>query len=204
MKRWIIVGAALALALAGFGGMAWWAGQGRAHAFSGIVAEPPVPVADFTLTAQAGKALALSDLRGQWALVFYGYTSCPDVCPTTLATLRRVREALGAGAGRVQIVFISIDPDRDTPEAMNTFIGRFGPGFVGLTGRPDQIAAAAKSLGVTYNRVNASSAPAGYLMSHSAFVYLLDPGSRLRVTYPFGVSVKEMTADLNYLFAATP
>lgn len=200
MKRWTVIIAALALAIAGFGGMAWWASQGRAHAFSGIVAEPPAPVADFTLTANTGQPLALSDLHGQWTMVFYGYTSCPDVCPTTLATLKHLREALGDQAGKLQIVFISIDPDRDTPAVMNTFIGHFGPGFTGLTGTPDQIVAAAKSFGVTYNRVAVNSAQAGYLMSHSAFVYLLDPQSRLRVTYPFGVSVNEMKADLDYLF----
>ena len=171
-----------------------------AHQFSGIVNQPPGPAADFTLTDETGAPFRLSDLRGQWILLDYGYTSCPDVCPTTLAMLRQMRLQLGAEADKVRIVFVSVDPERDTPEKLGQYLNHFGDDLKGLSGTPAQVAEAAQPYGVKYEKKEADSA-LGYLVSHTAFVYLIDPQFQLRVTYPFGISASDMAADLAYLFS---
>lgn len=199
MKRWIVWVAAVGLAVLGFAGVAWWAFQDRGHTFAGLVVNPPQPATDFTLTTRNDQAVALSDLRGQWVLLSYGYTHCPDVCPTTLAILKRAKESLGANSQNVRVVFVSVDPQRDTPDQTQQYVEHFGSDFVGLSGSPTAVATAAQSFGVIYEAKESESA-AGYLVSHSAFVYLIDPQSRWRVTYPFGVTAPEIAADLNYLF----
>jgi protein SCO1/2 len=199
MKRWSVLFAAVGLAALGFGSMAWWAIQSRGHTFAGLVVDPPQPATDFTLTTRHDQTLALNSLRGQWVLLTYGYTHCPDVCPTTLATLKHVKESLGANSPQVRVVFVSVDPERDTPDLTQQYVKHFGEDFVGLSGSPSAVATAAKSFDVTYQKKDSTSA-AGYSVSHSAFVYLIDPQSRWRVTYPFGVTAQEIAADLNYLF----
>ncbi len=200
MKRWmLLIGAALVAAL-GFGSVALYVAATRAHTFSGVVADPLTPAPDFTLTDETGQPFALSQLREQWILMSYGYTSCPDVCPTTLAHLRSARELLGEEAAKVTVVFVSVDPDRDTPELMAEYVHHFNPDFKGLTGTSETVALAAKAFDVNYEKKPAD-ADGKYLVGHSAFVYLIDPQFRLRLTYPFGVSAQEIAADLTYLFS---
>ncbi len=176
----------------------------RNHVFAGVAQPEGAFVADFTLRTRADRAVRLADLRGRYVLVSYGYTFCPDVCPTTLAMLHRVMADLGAERDRVAVVFVSIDPERDTPDRTAEYVSAFGPDFIGLSGAPDQIAAAAHVFNVSYSRQEAPSSAAGYLMNHSAFVYLVDPEGRWRVTYPYGVEAAGILRDLEYLIAQDP
>ena len=131
----------------------------------------------FTLVNQDGKPVDQSLLNGKWSVVFFGYTYCPDYCPTTLTTLGRAMDALGAKAKDTQVVFISIDPERDTPAAMKTYISSrvFPKNITGLTGTPAQVAQAAKAYKVYYQKEGTGTS---YTMDHSTVVYLMDPSGR--------------------------
>ncbi|MBI3241814.1 MAG: SCO family protein [Chloroflexi bacterium] len=199
LSKWIII-AGLVLLVA-VGGAAAWLTLKNAHTFSGVAASPPAVAANFTLTNGDGQIFSLDDLRGQWILLSYGYTSCPDVCPATLANLRQVKEALSpAQAEQVRVVFVTLDPERDSADILKRYVAHFGADFIGLTGSPDEVAAAAQAYGVKYEKKISVSA-AGYLVSHSAYVYLIDPQFRLRLTFPFGVRSQEIVSDLNYLIS---
>jgi protein SCO1/2 len=128
----------------------------------------------FTLVNQDGKPVDQSLLNGKWSVVFFGYTYCPDYCPTTLTTLGRAMDALGAKAKDTQVVFISVDPERDTPAAMKTYISSrvFPKNITGLTGTPAQIAQAAKAYKVFYQKEGTGTS---YTMDHSTVLYLMDP-----------------------------
>jgi protein SCO1/2 len=170
----------------------------RPHAYTGLLQKPPAPAPDFTLVDERGQPFTLSTLRGRWVLLVYGYTTCPDVCPATLAILRQARAELGPDAEQVQVVFVSVDPERDTPEVMGQYVAHFDPTFHGLTGTPEAVAQAAAAYGVIYQRRAAASA-VGYLVNHSAYVYVIDPAFRWRLTFPFGARPAEVAEDLRYL-----
>ncbi|MBI5877409.1 MAG: SCO family protein [Chloroflexi bacterium] len=170
-----------------------------AHQYGGVYQDPPKPAGDVRMTDESGKPAALSELRGQWVLLAFGYTTCPDVCPTTLARLAEVRRQLGAEAADVRVAFVTVDPARDNVARIAAYVHRFDETFKGFTGTDQELTAAAQAYGVSYSRVESDSA-AGYLMSHTAFVYLIDPQFRIRVVYPFGVESDEITHDLRYLF----
>lgn len=175
--------------------------QPRPYIFAGVVQPDPAPVEDFALEAAGGRAIALSDLRGRYGLIVFGYTFCPDVCPGTLALLGRVLAGLGSDRDQVFVAFISIDPERDTPDRTATYAALFDPAFIGLSGTPAAIATAASRFNVTYARQEAPGSAAGYLMSHSAYVYLVDPQGHWRVSFPYGVTDDEITRDLQHLIA---
>lgn len=142
--------------------------------------EPPRTLADFSLTDHTGAGFTLERLRGRWTFVFFGYTHCPDICPTTMSTLNTVARALEAGpdgAASPQYVFVSIDPERDTPEQLGKFVPYFNPSFLGVTGDPAAINALTRQLSVLYLKVEPDR-PDGYLMDHSAAILLLDPEAR--------------------------
>lgn len=131
----------------------------------------------FTLTDQLGRSVTDADFRGRWMLVYFGYTYCPDVCPTTLQTIAGAMDALGPDAAKIVPVFVTIDPARDTPKVLASYVKLFDPRLVGLTGTPDQIAAVAHAYHVYYARVPGSSSNS-YAMDHSSFIYLMDPQGR--------------------------
>jgi protein SCO1/2 len=193
--RWL-VGSVILVGLLGIGVIVWRMTQ--THQFSGLMKEPPEPAADFTLTDETGNPFTLSQLRGQWVLLYYGYTTCPDVCPATLAILAQAKRELGADGAKFRVVFITVDPERDTTEVMRRYLKNFGDDYKGLTGSAAQIANAAKPYGVKYEKVSTTSA-LGYLVNHSGSVYLIDPQWRWRETFPFGVQPDEVAADLKYL-----
>ncbi len=128
----------------------------------------------FTLTNGNGKTVTAADLRGKYLLVYFGYTFCPDVCPTTLADVAQALDTLGAKADRVQPLFITIDPARDTPAVMRTYVTAFSPRIEGLTGTPDEIAAVAKKYHVYYARHQEAGAQ-DYTMDHSSVLYVMGP-----------------------------
>jgi protein SCO1/2 len=188
----------LGLTIVGLSAGAW--ALSRPHQYAGLLAEPPAPAADFTLIDQTGQPVALSDLRGEWVLLSFGYTTCPDVCPVTMAFLRQARERLGANGAEMRVVFVSVDPERDTPEVMGRYVAQFGDNLLGLTGPSEAVAEAAAAYGVKYEKRDIETA-VGYLVNHSAYVYVLDPDFRLALTIPFGVRPEEMAADLEALLA---
>ncbi|MFZ4408898.1 MAG: SCO family protein [Paracraurococcus sp.] len=133
----------------------------------------------FSLTDQAGHAVTERDYAGRWMLVYFGYSFCPDVCPTELGTMAAALDSLGAAADRVAPVFISVDPQRDTPTALADYVSRFHPRLQGLTGTPEQIAEVARRYRVYYAKVQRPDMT-DYLMDHSSFIYLVGPDSRVR------------------------
>lgn len=152
--------------------------------------------ADFELTDHLGTVRKDEDFAGKWLLVFFGFTNCPDVCPTTLSEVAAVMDGLGDGTDRVQPLFVSIDPERDTPAAMAEFVPLFDAGIVGLTGTPDQIAATAESFFVYYEEIEEAAAPGGYAMSHTSQLFLFDPEGEFVKTYPYGTAAEVILADL--------
>ncbi len=152
---------------------------------------------DFTLTGSDGKPFEMSSLRGKTVLLFFGYTSCPDICPTTLGALAQAYRELGkddAGektADKVKTVFVSVDPEKDTPEKLREYLDYFAVPAVGLTGTPEQLAAVAKQYGASYERVESDSA-AGYLIEHSTYLYLIDPVGRVRHLFRYGDKPEEI------------
>lgn len=169
--------------------------QLRPYAFHGRLAPEAAPVADFTLVGPGGAAVKLSDFRGKLTALYFGYTYCPDVCPTTLADLARALRQLGQRADTVQVIMVTVDPDRDTPEQLADYVRRFDPTFIGLSGSADQIAAAAASLGIYYQKREGTAAT-GYLVDHTATISVLDKEGRVLLVWPFGTLAEEMAADL--------
>jgi len=155
----------------------------------------------FSLIDETGRAVTEADYDGAWRLVFFGYTYCPDVCPTTLNTIAGVLARLGADAARVKPLFITVDPARDTPEVLAEYVAAFDRRITGLTGTAEQIAAAARAFGVYYakvgNEAGGDDAPSGdYLMDHSAFIYLMDPKGRYLAAFSHDDAVDKIVAGI--------
>lgn len=159
-------------------------------------AQDPAFRADFELTDHRGMVRTQEDFAGRWMLVFFGFTNCPDVCPTTLSEVAAVMEGLGDDTGKVQPIFISIDPERDTPSAMAEFVPLFGAGLIGLTGTPGQIAKTAETFPIYYERIEDAAAPGGYSVSHTSHLLLFDPEAGFAASWPYGTRAEEILADL--------
>jgi protein SCO1/2 len=189
--RLLVAAAALGAALAGY----WMAQQlDRAgpRLASGTWLPRPKPLGDFTLTDTSGRAFTRRDLGGAPALVFFGFTHCPDVCPTTLMKLAQVRKR--AGLKGLRVLFVSVDPQRDTPPVLGVYVHAFDPAFLGLGGDPGSIRALAGNFGVAVNRVEL---PGGdYTMDHSAVVFLLDARARIAAIFTPPFEVAALAADL--------
>ncbi len=168
------------------------------YTFHGMVLQSPQPTANFTLTTHDGQPFQLQDYRGSIVLLYFGYTTCPDVCPTTLAELKKARDLLGPQKDKVQVVMVTVDPERDTPQWMAEYMSHFDPSFIGLSGTPEQIAQVATRFGIFYEKQKADSA-LGYLVDHTATVAAIDREGYLRVVFPYGMSAREIADDLEYL-----
>jgi protein SCO1/2 len=155
------------------------------------------PVFDFDLVSDTAGHVKLSDFRGKPVLLYFGYTFCPDVCPTTMAELGRMMRELGDRADDVQVIMISVDPERDTPERLGEYVRYFHPSFMGLTGTEDEISQTATPLGIYYARREVEGA-SGYLMDHTATVLLVDKDGLARLIWPYGTSAEDMAADVRY------
>ena len=153
---------------------------------------------DFALTDANGKPRTLRDFRGKAVIVFFGYTHCPDVCPTTLAELAETMKRLGPDADRVQVLFVTVDPERDTPALLAQYVPFFDKRFLGLYGTPDQLAATAREFKVVYQK-QPGPTPGTYSMDHSAGTYLYDPEGRLRVYVSYGQGADVFTHDVRAL-----
>ncbi|MDD2694806.1 MAG: SCO family protein [Anaerolineales bacterium] len=170
----------------------------RPYRFRGSLIDPPAPAADFELLDQNEQPWRLSAQRGKIVLLFFGYTYCPDVCPITLTEFKRIGEALGEQAGEVRFVFITIDPQRDTPARLGAHLGRFDPGIIGLTGEPAALQAVWGAYGV-YQKSQERGSAGGYLVDHTSRVYLIDASGNWRLTYPFEIGAEAITADIRHL-----
>jgi protein SCO1 len=144
-----------------------------------------------------GKPRSLGDWRGKVVVVFFGYTQCPDVCPTTMAELAQIRTMLGSAGDRLQTVFVTIDPERDTPEILKAYVANFGPNVVALRGTAEQTAAVAKEFKVFYAKVPGKSG--SYTMDHSAASFVFDPAGRVRLFVPYGADPKVLAADIRQM-----
>jgi protein SCO1 len=185
----MVVGAAVAVQAAG-------APELKAGVF-----EPPQPAPELaTLKATDGGLLALARYRGKVVALVFGYTQCPAVCPTTLATLAEARKGLAADARAVQVVYVTVDPERDALPTMNAYLAAFDKTFVGGTGTPAALEDVYKHYGVT--AVKVPMAGGGYGMNHSSSVYLIDRDGRLRALMPYGHEAKDFVHDFQRLLAA--
>ncbi|MGA8055354.1 MAG: SCO family protein [Burkholderiales bacterium] len=156
---------------------------------------------DFRLTDHTGTPRTLADYKGRAVVMFFGYTHCPDVCPTTLAEMKSVLQGLGEDAKRVQVLFVTVDPDRDTREVLAQYVPAFDPSFTGLYGDAAATAEVAKEFKVFYQKVPGTS-PGSYTVDHSAGSYVFDPQGRLRLFVRYGTKADDLAADLKRLLAA--
>ncbi len=154
--------------------------------------------ADFTLKDTEGRAKTMADFKGKVVVLFFGYTQCPDVCPTTLQTMATALQGLGEDAGKVQVVFVTIDPKRDTPELLKQYVPQFNPTFIGLTGSDEELAKAAKGMRVFYQKVDGKTA-SSYTFDHTAGAYVFDPKGQLRLLIKHGQPVEQIIPDLQAL-----
>lgn len=168
------------------------------YSFHGTVIELPEPAADFTLTDHNGGQVSLSDFRGQVVILYFGYTYCPDICPTTLAELAKVNQELGRDAGETEMIMISVDPLRDTPDRLASYLAHFDPAFIGLTGTEDEIKAAASPLGIFYQKQD-GSVKSGYLVDHTGAQLLIDEEGYFRLLFAIGTPADEIAADLRHI-----
>lgn len=161
--------------------------------------EPYPPAAEFTLERSDGTSFQLSQMRGRVVLLFFGYTSCPDICPATLAELNQAMGKLRESeADRVQVVFVTVDPERDTPERTQEYVNHFNPGFIGLSGTEEQLAKVWSDYGVFREIVEGTSA-LGYIVNHTARVTLIDGNGNMRISFGFDTPVDDIVHDLKLI-----
>jgi len=174
-------------------------GSATAAEFKGGLLTPSKMAPDFSLTTPEGKPFRLSGERGKVVALWFGYTFCPDVCPTTLAELAQVRSRLGGDGNRFRIVFVTVDPERDTQARLREYVSAFSGSFTALTGAPERLAETRKAYGVVADKRVVAGTSAAYLIDHSAFVYVIDPAGQLRLMFPFGMPIEDMTHDIKLL-----
>lgn len=168
------------------------------YTFHGAILQSPMPANDFALTSHMGQRLALSDLRGKFVLIYFGYTFCPDVCPTTLADLHKALNLLGKDRDQIQVLMVTVDPERDTLPVLSDYVTHFDPTFIALRGTSAETAQVATQFGIYYEKAEGDSS-LGYLVNHTATVMVIDRKGFLRLVFPYGTSAEDMADDLKYL-----
>jgi protein SCO1/2 len=168
------------------------------YQYQGSLIDPPAPAYNIALQDTDGELFQLSDHTGEVVLIFFGYTNCPDVCPTTMAEFKQVYEKLGPDADRVKFVYFSVDPERDTRERVNDFVNAFNPNFIGITGDEANLEPVWQAYGVYHEKQEVGSA-AGYVVDHTASIYVIDTQGGWRMTFPYGLGVDAMTTDIQHL-----
>lgn len=169
------------------------------YKYRGALIDPALPAPEISLPATTGDTFHLSEQTGKVVLIFFGYASCPDVCPTTLADLKQVKARLGQDAGSVQVVFITVDPDRDTLDKLSAYLKLFDQKDIGLSGSFEQLEPVWREYGVYRQIDSQSQTEAGYLVDHSSRLYLVDPQGNLRLTYAYGTLPDDIAADISHL-----
>ena len=198
VKRSLVIGGVILVVAIGLG---IFLGFLQEYAFNGVVYENPKPAPQIILDGSDDAQFNLKSLSDKIVLIFFGYTSCPDVCPSTLSDMKRVTKLLGDDADSVQVIFITVDPDRDTVENLNSYLSLFDPKFLGLTGAISDLEKVWDEYGV-YREIDTSSkTAAGYLVNHSSRLYLIDQKGRLFLTYGYGTSPESIAEDIEYLIS---
>lgn len=170
----------------------------RPHTFHGTVIQSPSPSFNFKLSGVNGD-VTLSDYRGKLVLIYFGYTFCPDICPATLANVGQALRGLSEKqANDVQVIMISLDPERDTPEKLADYMSHFYPTFIGVTGSDEQLAEVTSLYGIFYQKSPGKTAET-YLIDHTATLLVIDREGYLKLVFPFGVTVDEIADDLKYM-----
>jgi protein SCO1 len=167
--------------------------------FKSGVFDPPREAPDFELSGSNGSTLTLKQLRGKVVILEFGFTFCPRVCPVTLANLAEVFKKLGPAAADVQLVFVTVDPDRDSPARLREFLQFFHPTFLGATGTEEKLDAVRQAYGVIATKAASENKKLGYEVHHSSSVYLIDREGKLRVLVPFGKSPDAIVHDIKLL-----
>jgi len=193
MLRWLAT-AALTAASA-----PWLAAcSDKKASFSSIDVTDAPYARSFSLKDHNGQVRQLSDFAGKVVVMFFGYTQCPDVCPTTMVELTEIKKSLGKDGDRLQAVFVTVDPARDTPQVLKAYMENFDPSFLALIPTPDELAVVAKEFKVYYNKVEGKT-PTSYTMDHSAFSYIYDTKGKLRLFSNYGADRKLLAQDLALL-----
>ncbi|MGC4107384.1 MAG: SCO family protein [Thermomicrobiales bacterium] len=177
------------------------------YEFTGGFWEPPHAATDLALTDQNGQPFSLDDHRGKVILLYFGYTYCPDYCPTTLTDFMQVKEDLGEKAKDVEVVFVSVDPARDTPARLKEYLDFFDPSFIGLTGTQEQLKPIERDYVISVSKEPATPSSSGssfYLVSHSTSLFAIDQQGNLRLTWPYGTTPADISADVTHLLDNPP
>ena len=199
MKNTLLVGA-LVLPLVALGAfLASRRAPKQEQGFRSGLFEPPREAPAFSLDGSNGRKLSLRDHFGQVVILEFGYTYCPYVCPVTLDRLAQVYKKLGREARDVQLIYVTVDPKRDSPERLREHLATFNQSFLGATGTPDEVAAVLKAYGIVADQVVSQDHALGYEVDHSSFLYLVDPQGRLRGLVPFGTPADDIVHDLELL-----
>jgi protein SCO1/2 len=169
------------------------------YRFKGTEYLDPQPAPDFELTRADGGELKLSHQRGRVVMLFFGFTACPDVCPATLGDARRLLEELGEDADRTEYLFVTVDPERDTPEILRKYVSIFDPAIIGLTGSADELAQVWRDYGIFVEKVALDGSAQDYTVTHTARVFVIDADGRLRLSYSFGTPYEDILADIRAL-----
>ena len=200
LRRHVLLAAAGAAALA-LAGCEPGASPGSKQAFRGVDITGAEYARILSLPDQTGTVRSLSDFKGKVVVVFFGYTQCPDVCPSTMAELAQIKKAMGKDGERVQGIFVSVDPERDTPEILKGYMASFDSSFVAMRGTVDQTKAAAKEFKVFYGKVPGKT-EGSYSVDHTAGSFIFDPAGKVRLFVRYGSGAEALTADLKALLAA--
>ena len=182
---------------AGVGGLLGACSESKPQ-FSSVDVTGVTYAKDFELTDHNGQVRRLGDFKGKIVVMFFGFTQCPDVCPTSMTELAEVKKALGADGDKLQGLFVTVDPARDTPEVLKGYMENFDPTFLALYTTPDKLAALAKDFKVYYKRVDGQT-PTSYTMDHSAGSYIYDTKGNLRLFTRYGSGAKVLAADIQQL-----
>ena len=200
MKRFLPLAGGVVLGLTLTGLAFLWYRSTQPPALHSMLLEQTKLAQDFELTAGGGRVVSLSEFRGKVVLLYFGYTFCPDACPATLYAVKQAFQALGAQADQVQMIMISVDPGRDTPEKVTDYARRFDKRFLGVTGTEAQVMETAALFGVTFEK-HAGTAATGYLIDHTASLTAVDQQGYMRLIFPFGVPGEDIASDLRYLLS---
>jgi protein SCO1/2 len=184
-RRLLLLGAGILVLLLSVGAIVYAANK---PSFKGAVISPPWPAPEIKLTDHNGQAFTLGNQRGKVVLLYFGYTNCPDECPLTMAHIKLALQSLGNRAKDVQVIMVSTDPARDTPQALKDFMGHFGPSFLGLTGTPTELQQAWKDYGVTVEEGGET---------HSTYLYVIDPTGNVRETFLPDAEPDSIAADVS-------
>jgi protein SCO1 len=191
-QLFFIIGLVLALSLAGCS---------QQHEFAGTQLDPPRPATNFMGTNWDGSPFHLRELQGQVVLLFFGYTSCPDVCPTTLAEMRSIKQQLGEHGEKLAVVLVTIDPERDTVERLAQYVPAFDSTFYGVILDEATLSNVKEAYGIYAEKVEDTAQPASYVMDHSGYTLLIDPDGNWRGVYAYDTTAEAIVADIRYILS---